>query len=85
MADLEIQHGWFADPADQWSNYGELVREWTDVTAEFCADTWGTKTWNFEISPNDEAVGKRWYLWLRGESYDDHVLVGGVSVKPVKE
>jgi len=82
---VEVQFGWLEDPADPWSNYGELVRAWTDVTAEFGTDTWGTKTWNFEVSPNDEAVGRNWYLWLRGESYDDHVLIGGVSVTPVLE
>jgi len=82
---VDVQFGWLADPEDPWSNYGELVRTWTDVTAEFGTDTWGTKTWNFEISPNDEAVGKNWYLWLRGESYDDHVLIGGVKVTPILE
>ena len=65
---MEVQFGWFDDPADQWSNYGELVREWIDVTAEFGTDTWGTKTWNFEVSAADEGVGKNWYLWLKGES-----------------
>ncbi len=80
---LDVQLGWFEDPADPWANYDEFVREKEiDVSATFGDGVWGTKTWNFEVLPADEAVGKNWYLWFKGESYDDYVVVGGASLVP---
>jgi len=79
---LDVQLGWFEDPADPWANYGELVREWVDVTAVLGDGKWGALTWDFEIPAAGDGDGMSWYLWLRGQSYDDHVVVGDVSLVP---
>jgi len=78
---LDIQLGWFEDPADPWANYDEYVREWVDVSL-FGDGVWATLTWDFEIPADDPGVGMNWYLWLHGESYDDYVIVGDVKLIP---
>jgi hypothetical protein len=76
---LDVQLGWFEDPADPWANYAEYVREWTDVSL-FGDGVWTTLTWDFEIPADDPGLGMNWYLWLRGQSYDDYVIVGDVKL-----
>jgi predicted outer membrane repeat protein len=76
---LDVQLGWFEDPADPWANYDEYVREWTDVSL-FGDGIWTTLTWDFEIPVDDPGVCMNWYLWLRGQSYDDYVIVGDVKL-----
>jgi len=76
---LDVQLGWFEDPADPWANYDEYVREWTDVSL-FGDGVWTTLSWDFEIPADDPGVGMNWYLWLRGQSYDDYVIVGDVKL-----
>ena len=76
---LDVQLGWFEDPADPWANYDEYVREWTDVSL-FGDGVWTTLTWDFEIPADDPGLGMNWYLWLRGQSYDDYVIVGDVKL-----
>lgn len=78
---LDVQLGWFADPADPWADYAEFVREWVDVSG-FGDGVWTTLSWNFEVPADDPGVGQKWYLWLRGQSYDDYVIVGEVELKP---
>ena len=78
---LDVQLGWLEDPADPWANYDEFVREWVEVST-FGDGVWKTLTWNFEVLPGDPGVGMNWYHWLRGQSYDDYVIVGGVSLVP---
>jgi len=79
---LDVQLGWFEDPEDPWANYGEFVREWIDVSAEYGDGIWGTSTWEFDVPAGSEGDGKNWYLWLRGQSYDDYVIVGEVTLVP---
>ena len=79
---LDVQLGWFEDPADPWANYGEFVREWIDVSATYGDGVWTTLTWNFDVLPGDDSEGMNWYYWLRGQSYDDYVVVGGTVLTP---
>ncbi len=53
---LDVQLGWFENPADPWSNYDEYVREWVDVSL-FGDGVWETITWVFEIPADDPGVG----------------------------
>jgi hypothetical protein len=76
---LDVQLGWFEDPNDPWANYAEFVREWTDVSL-FGDGVWTTLAWDFEIPADDLGIGMNWYLWLRGQSYDDYVIVGDVKL-----
>ena len=76
---LDVQLGWFENPADPWANYDEYVREWVDVSL-FGDGIWTTLTWDFEIPADDPGVGMNWYLWLHGQSYDDYVIVGDVKL-----
>lgn len=76
----EIQLGWFEDPSNPWASYAEFARGWVDVSTARGVGTWTTTTWEFEVLPTDRGVGKNWYLWLRGKSYDDYVLIGGVKL-----
>ena len=78
---LDVQLGWFEDPADAWANYGEFVREWVEVST-FDEGVWTTLTWDFEVAGDDPGVGMNWYFWLHGQSYDDYVIVGGANLVP---
>ncbi|MHC4556801.1 MAG: PEP-CTERM sorting domain-containing protein [Planctomycetota bacterium] len=78
---LDVQLGWFENPEDQWSNYAEYVREWIDVSL-FGDGIWETVTWNFEVPADDPGIGMNWYHWLRGQSYNDYVIVGDVNLVP---
>lgn len=79
---LDVQLGWSADLSDPWADYGELVRQWTDVSTDYGDGVWTTLTYNFDVLSGDDAEGKNWYIWLRGQSYDDHVVVGSVVLTP---
>ncbi|MHC4741078.1 MAG: PEP-CTERM sorting domain-containing protein [Planctomycetota bacterium] len=77
---LDVQLGWRADP--DWNDYAEYVREWIDVSADFGSDTWTTLKYDFVVASDDPGVGNEWYIWLRGQSYDDHVVVGSAVLVP---
>ncbi|MCK4294076.1 MAG: PEP-CTERM sorting domain-containing protein [Planctomycetes bacterium] len=80
---LDVQLGWMADPADPWADYAEFVEDaWTDVSATYGAGVWTTLSWEFDVLPGDDGEGKNWYLWLRGQSYDDYVVVGSAVLVP---
>ena len=76
---LDVQLGWFENPADPWANYAEYAREWVDVSL-FGDGVWTTLTWDFEIPADDPGIGMTWYFWLVGESYNDYVIVGDVKL-----
>ncbi|MCK4294870.1 MAG: hypothetical protein KAY65_16860, partial [Planctomycetes bacterium] len=79
---LDVQLGWFENPADPWASYAEYVREWVDVSL-FGDGVWTTLTWDFKIPADDPSIGMNWYLWLRGQSYDDYVIVGKAKLATV--
>ena len=80
VLDQMVQLGWLEDTS--WTTYDEFARDWIDVSAASGEGVWATTVVPFEIAADDAGVGNGWYIWLRGESYDDHVLVGDVAVVP---